>query len=182
VLKEIVEGGERCVTLIEQRKVLPESTVFFSEPIPSNGPITRNVRIAIRREWFERAFARTEGCELIFMDPDNGLEIASAPPGSAKSHKYALMQETHRLVARRQSVLVYQHMHRRAPHKLQVAEGLARLRGAFPDVRSVVAATFRQGSGRTFFLLTSPAQDTFLRERLAGLSRTRWASLFEISR
>jgi hypothetical protein len=181
VLKEIVEGGERCVRLIEQRKVLPEGTVFFSERLPSNGPIALSTRRANRQKWFERALATTRGCELVFLDPDNGLEIASAPPGSARSHKYALMQEMESLVARRQSVLVYQHMHRRAPHQSQVAEGLARLREAFPDAPSIVAATFRRGSARTFFLLTSAAQDILLRERLACLSRNGWASLFEIS-
>ena len=181
VLKEIVEGGERCVSSIEQRSVLPEGTVFFSERLPSNGPMARIVRTANRQEWFERALLTTRDCNFIFLDPDNGLEIASAPRGSARSHKYVLMQEVRLLVARRQSVLVYQHMHRRAPHKSQVTEGLAGLREAFPDAPSIVAITFRRGSARTFFLLTSPSQDTLLRERLAGLCRSGWASLFEIS-
>jgi hypothetical protein len=181
VLKEIVEGGERCVSLIERRKVLPEGTVFFSERLPSNGPMARIVRTANRQEWFERAFLTTQSCDLVFLDPDNGLEIASTPRGSARSHKYVLMQEVRLLVARRQSVLVYQHMHRRAPHRSQVAEGLARLREAFPDAPSIVATTYRRGSARTFFLLTSPAQDGFLRQRLAGLNRSSWASLFEIT-
>jgi hypothetical protein len=181
VLKEIVDGGKRCVSLIGQRKVLPEATVFFSERLPSNGPMTRLARTADRGEWFERALATTRDCGLVFLDPDNGLEVTSAPPGSAKSHKYVLMQEVRSLLAREQSVLVYQHLHRRAPHKAQVAEGLARLREAFRDVASIVATTFRRGSARTFFLLTSPSHDTLLRERLAGLRRSGWASLFEIS-
>jgi hypothetical protein len=181
VIKEIVEGGERCVSLIEQRKVLPEGTVFFSECLSSNGPIARIVRTANRQKWFERALGTTRDCGLVFLDPDNGLEIASAPPGSAKSHKYVLMQEVQALLAREQSVLVYQHLHRRTPHKAQVAEGLARLRKAFPEVPSIVATTFRRGSARTFFLLTSVSQDTMLRKRLAGLRRSGWATLFEIS-
>jgi hypothetical protein len=181
VLRDTVAFGERYVSLIERRKVLPEGTIFFSERLPSNGPMARIARIAGRRVWFERALATTRDCNLVFLDPDNGLEIASAPPGSAKSHKYVLIQEVQLLLARRQSVLVYQHMHRRAPHKLQVTEGLARLRAAFPDVASIMAVTFRRGSARAFFLLTSRSQDTLLRERLAGLRRSSWASLFEIS-
>jgi hypothetical protein len=181
VLKEIVEGDERCVSLIEQREVLPQGTVFFSERLPSDGPMARIVRTAQRHEWFGRALLVTQGCDLVFLDPDNGLEIASAPRGSPRSHKHVLMREVQVLLARAQSVLVYQHMHRRGPHKAQVAEGLARLRQTFPDVPSISAATFRRGSARTFFLLTCRVHDALLRQRLDSLSRSGWGSLFEIS-
>ena len=147
VLKEIVEGGKRRVSLIEQRKVLPQGTVFFSERLPSNGPIARIVRAANRRSDLTMPFLERKVAISSLLDPDNGLEVASAPRGSAKSHKYVSMQEVQALLAREQSVLVYQHLHRRGSHKTQVAEGFARLRQAFPDAPSIVATTFQTRVG-----------------------------------
>src|SRR5919106_3547796 len=111
VLKDIVHAGERRVSLIEQRRVLPAAAAFFSERLSSEGRMAPSARMANRREWFKRALATTQDCDLVFLDPDNGLEVPSLLPGSSKSHKYALMHEVQALLARGQSVLIYQHLH-----------------------------------------------------------------------
>jgi hypothetical protein len=180
VLKDIVRAGERRVSLIEQRRVLP-AAAFFSERLSSEGPMAPSVRMANRREWFKRALKTTQDCDLVFLDPDNGLEIPSLLPGSSKSHKYVLMHEVEALLARGQSVLIYQHLHRRVPHKVQVADAMSRLQRAFWEVPSIVAATFRRGSARTFVLLTSPAQNAMFLSRIAELETSGWGQMFEIS-
>jgi len=45
--------------------------------MPSIGPKARNMRIKKRREWVQEAFKKTELCDVVFFDPDNGLEIKS---------------------------------------------------------------------------------------------------------
>jgi hypothetical protein len=174
ILKQLLETGERSVSVIEHGGVLAKGTRFFSERLPSNKPMVRAERIANRREWFKRALASTDVCDLIFLDPDNGLETASLLPGSSKSHKYVLIEEVKLLLERGQSVLVYQHMHRKGSHNSQIAETLVRLRKSFPGVSSLAAAAFRRGSARAFFLLTSSAHDASLRKRLADLNGTGW--------
>ena len=52
------------------------------------------------------------GCDLVFFDPDIGLETRSTPKGRAKSSTYLYRDELKRVFAAGHSVLVYQHFPR----------------------------------------------------------------------
>ena len=41
-----------------------------------------------RDDWFQDAYEKTAGCDLVFLDPDNGIECAKLLPAQAKSRKY----------------------------------------------------------------------------------------------
>lgn len=63
------------LSLIEKSDILPSGTTFFSEPLPDmTGPSLSRLRE--RASWFARAQETVSGCELIFLDPDNGLEVS----------------------------------------------------------------------------------------------------------
>ena len=64
--------------------------------------------------------------ELVFLDPDNGLEVPSRPFGRKHSSKYAYWREVTAIWAAGASVLIYQHFRREKREKFipQMAEEL----------------------------------------------------------
>ena len=52
------------------------------------------------------------GVDLVFLDPDNGIEIPSKPIGRKGSSKYVACREVEELWATGCSLLIYQHFRR----------------------------------------------------------------------
>lgn len=80
-----------------------------------------------RDAWFERACAATKGCDIVLLDPDNGVASKQISSGSQRAAKYALKNEIQALHERGQVVVCYQHATRSRPFE----EELQRLRAAF---------------------------------------------------
>ena len=83
-LREIVSSGRRHVRDLEAANILP-GTMFASEFIPGGGPIVQ--RQQSRRDWLEGIQRKLEPTDLLFLDPDNGLEPTGFRPTAAKSGK-----------------------------------------------------------------------------------------------
>lgn len=65
-----------------------------------------------RDEYFKGARIATTGCELVFFDPDNGIEVASVRRGSRTSSKFLYWSEAKETFLTGKSVVVYQHFPR----------------------------------------------------------------------
>ena len=103
VLKSHVDGGIREVSLIESAGLL-SAEGFHSVLVPDDK--------RERAEWFELFRTKSKGCELVFFDPDNGLEVPTVPYGKKKSSKYVYWHELEATWNRGSSVLFYQHFRR----------------------------------------------------------------------
>ena len=62
-----------------------------------------------RREYFGSCAVRFSGTDLVFYDPDNGLEIKSVSRGRKGSSKYLYWDEVRGTFKAGSSVLIYQH-------------------------------------------------------------------------
>lgn len=62
-----------------------------------------------RVAYFETFTYVTEGCDLIFFDPDNGIEVKSKRYGLKDSSKYLYWHEIEESFAGGHSLLIYQH-------------------------------------------------------------------------
>jgi hypothetical protein len=132
-LGEIVEDGDRNVRAVRERGVLPEGTVFYEEVLtfagmPFAGKAARERRLDHRRAWAWDAVPTTRGCDLVFADPDNGLEIEGMKPHNKKGPKYAYFDELVPYVDRGQSLVVYHHLNRKVarPGKARYRSGSRR--------------------------------------------------------
>jgi hypothetical protein len=96
------------LSLIETSEILPAKTAYFSEPVPHAADSTQQ-RAADRAAWFHCARKAVEDCNLIFLDPDNGLAVRSAPVTSPQAGKYATVQEISTLLKSGAAVVLYQH-------------------------------------------------------------------------
>lgn len=101
----VFDEQARSVAAIDQARILGDAR-YFSEHVPRDAKH--------RLAYFRRVLDAAAGSDLIFFDPDNGLEIASRAAGRRGSEKYLLWSELTEAYAAGHSVLVYQHFPRRS--------------------------------------------------------------------
>jgi len=168
------------VALIESSGILPPGTMYFSEPLPR---VVGNAqhRAAERATWFRRARNAVEGTDLVFLDPDNGLQVRSAPLSAPRSCKYVTVAEISALLHDGTGVVLYQHGNR-AAWPLQRADVCAQI--ASGTGRSLTTRSLRFGAFgvRAFFCIAAsrPIADAverglgLLQHRVAGWDRSRY--------
>jgi hypothetical protein len=168
-LAEIVRSSNRTVAALQATNLLL-GAVFASEPIPIAGPA--GLRQQSRRQWFARAADRLADADLVFVDPDNGLEPSRFSHGSTTSGKNVLLSELLELVRPGRSLIVYHHHTRRVGgHHAEIAYWAERLRGTgFSTVDALRAKPY---SPRVYFLLDAPPD---LRQRTGPIT-IHWEGL-----
>ena len=119
-LKETLQvRGTRAVAAIEGSGLLGDAA-FQSAMVPAAPPQ--------RARWLGQLLTATAeaGTDLVFFDPDNGLEVRSVPHGRAGSPKYLYWHEAEQTYARGHSLLIYQHFPRvaRGPYMERLAAEL----------------------------------------------------------
>jgi hypothetical protein len=91
------------VSLIETSALLPR-TSCYSAVVPDS---------AVERDaWRRGLLEKARDADLVFVDPDNGIEVPSKPVGRKGSSKYVTWQEIEELWRTGCSVLIYQHFRR----------------------------------------------------------------------
>ena len=108
-LAQIVNSGQQRVESLETPDIL--DAVFYNEPLDFR-KVSFRERAGIRADWHRRALAALDGCETVFVDPDNGLMVPSARR-SKKANKYVLPEELFDYYQQGASVIYYQHKARR---------------------------------------------------------------------
>lgn len=100
-LANLLNGcSDRNVGLIEGSKLLNGSS-YYSKLVPDD--------TTGRNSWFSGLTSVSNNSDLVFLDPDNGLEIASKPYGRKNSSKFLYWSEVGDLWADGKSLLIYQH-------------------------------------------------------------------------
>lgn len=101
--KLVILDGTRDVKLIQNEQILPR-TKFYDELLTD--------AIGQRQIYFEQVRRQLFDIDLIFFDPDNGIETKSTLKGSKNSSKYIYWDELSEIFASGCSILVYQHFRR----------------------------------------------------------------------
>lgn len=97
------EPDQRRLLTIEGSRVIPDAR-YFNAVIPDAASERRAIMAECQSEFVD--------CDLVFFDPDNGLEIPSLPKGRKKSSKFVYLDELAAFYAAGHSLLVYQHFPR----------------------------------------------------------------------
>jgi hypothetical protein len=182
-LRKIVASGNRCISAVTSGGLFPDGTVF-SGAEAATAPaalLSRNDRMLRRAEWLDQCLAVTDKCDLVFFDPDNGVEVSSVPKHHPSAGKYIYWDELMPLWRRGQALLVYHHLNRTKPAASQVRE----LKGRFQtelDRALVVPLVFRRGSCRVFwFVYRSSAIGAELERRALDFLASGWSRHFRSS-
>ena len=155
----------RDVSLIEQTNLLPH-TEYFSDIVPDAAPE--------RAQWFKALAKRAQSCELVFLDPDNGLEVKSRPYGRKDSSKYLFWSEAKALWLAGPSLLIYQHFPR--VNRIEyIRRRTDELRSALPGA---FTATFT--TSRVAFFLALQLRHHPLRPKIVDIVHKRWDDQIQV--
>jgi hypothetical protein len=177
-LRVIIQGGRRDVLSVISGDILAPGTVSCHELITPQKPCSAVDRLSWRSAWIERCFELTANCELVFFDPDNGLEVNSVPKTHAKAGKYIYWDELSRFWKRGNTLFIYHHLNRTLPTVQQIQILKLRFTAEF-HLAHIVPLVFRRGSSRVFWLVhRGDADGRELERRAASLLSSGWSRHF----
>ncbi|MCW5684212.1 MAG: hypothetical protein KIT85_07420 [Pseudolabrys sp.] len=179
-LKKLVESGRRSVSAVAKAKILPIETIFYDRPISlvEKQRLSRHERLLERASWLRRALARTASCDVVFADPDNGIETPSIPKHSPKGGKYVFFEELQAFWQRGQSLVIYHHLNRTLPVARQTLLLRKRLQSEFSNAAIIQELTYRRGSCRHFWIIGQQKHSDTLRSDLNNFMSSGWSVHF----
>ncbi len=177
VLAEIWRNGRREVASVRDNTVLPRGTQFFEDVLTFDG-LPPNQRTAHRDDWLARALRATTGCELVFFDPDNGLETASTHRHHLRGPKHVFFTELAPFLRRGQGLVVYHHLSRtRGGHRHEIEFRMRQLSEALSPQAGVFAIRYRRGTARAFFVVPANKQQRqLLWHRASTMAAGNWGT------
>jgi hypothetical protein len=181
-LSKLLATGKRSVRSIARSGILPQDTIFFDRRISGRESVSTNrqQRARFRAAWLRRALNITAGCDLVFMDPDNGIETASVHRHSPKSGKYVYWDELEPFWNRGQSLLIYHHLNRTAPVRKQSEILRDKFATRFPDAALLNYFLFRRGSCRHFWLVAQANHAEGFQRTIDAVTQSEWRAYFEV--
>ena len=181
-LREIVRSNRRNVSSIRDCQVFPLGTRFYEAVLTFNSheyqsPFPQEDRVARRRAWLNDALESTAGCDVVFVDPDNGFEV-KVGPYQRRGPKYVFFDELLPYAERDQSLVIYHHIGRQGSAWHQIQERLTQIKSKLE--RDAFALLYHRGSARAFFIVPAPRHRTnsSLRQKCLCLVRGRVISSF----
>ncbi|HJN16567.1 MAG TPA: hypothetical protein QGH10_13775 [Armatimonadota bacterium] len=175
-LAEIVRDRRRCVASVEADGILP-GTTYHSDVLSYDG-IPMPDRVRVREQWLQAALDATVDRDMVFIDPDNGIETPSRARYDAEGPKHVYLDDLRRWRARDQTLVIYHHLQRHrkgVTGDQQMAEKEALLREELA-AREVVALRFHRGTARAFIIVPAPRHVRLLRTRVADFCSGAWAA------
>lgn len=160
-----VIGGNRSVSAAEAAGIISGAR-YDADLVPD--------AIRARREWFQRARRVLAESDIIFFDPDNGLEVQSKPKGRKDSSKYIFWDEVEEAGSSGASVLIFQHF-ARENRKAHVARLSTELKARAPGATVTPFIT-----SNVLFLLASTPRHADRTGATLDLVQARWGSRFRL--
>ena len=180
MLGAIVRSGDRQVSAISDRRVLPEETVYFDRVLDISAErFYRNpaARILAREQWCQDAVQATKDCDVLFVDPDNGIG-SSSQAHSRRGAKHVLLRELGQYFGQGKTLVIYHHLNRLTSAEAQVTHRLEELQKKMSPTATAMAIRYRRGSSRVFFLCLNPAHRRIFARKVRQMMNSPWQSHF----
>ena len=176
-MRSIVHG-ERSIAAVETSGALPPGTAFFDDKLAFGRNEPRTSRALKRREWLEAGLRAVAHADLVFADPDNGLEIPSVGRLRAKGPKYIYYDDLRECWARGQSLVVYQHIARNRTAKEQIAARLTALHKHLGGAKGTLTLRWRRFTSRVYFVIPAADHADRLAARCSAFLASPWGRHF----
>ncbi|MBQ8800251.1 MAG: hypothetical protein IJZ55_11880 [Lachnospiraceae bacterium] len=174
LLSEMVLQKKRSVEQLECLNAL-QTQRYYHRVIP----LPNDIKGKARREWHKNAVEAMRGCDLVFLDPDNGLLPKSVGFGSAKSVKYVLSEEIIDYYKNGYSVVFYSH---RTREQLDVY--LERFMNLFCtkelEEATIKGISFKRGTIRDYFFLIHKEHEEKCISCLESFVKGKWGQHFSM--
>lgn len=168
-LKEIVVNGLRQVEELENGQLF-NNAIFYSEVLDFSKYLDKK---QFRDMWHKKAIELLKFRDVIFLDPDNGLEVKSYKPHSKKGNKYTTYKEAAAYFKSGSSVIVYNHRDHTPEHNY--LERFTRFRDSeyTPDAELFYVRAFRY-SIRDYIFIAQKQHAYKLKKVIDEMLETGW--------
>ena len=157
--KILMVENNRKIERIEQEGIL--KAAYFSEEIGSQ-----------RTAWHEKALEQTKGTEVVFLDPDNGLESDNMYRSDGFTNKHVRWTELKDYYDRGQNVIVYQHRPKMTT-KEKCIENMLHIQNSFLHADSIRILEFPKCTNR-FYAMYIHRNYEIAFERVCDWMSSKW--------
>ena len=164
-LQDCLIKNNRNVKNIEKTSFLPSSKYYSTIVTDSREQ---------REKYFSGLHALARNCDIVFFDPDNGIEVKSIKYGAKNSCKYVYWKELKASFEAGQSLLVYQHFPR-MEHRKYISMIAERIQSEL-HVQTVVAMATAHV---VYFLVPQDHRVKYFQQRVEVLQSV-WGERFGI--
>jgi len=170
-LKKIVENKKRSIKEVmeiskNKGTILPRNTVFYDEPLSNILSVFHTYRKEKRKEWFEKSLKVLEEADIIFLDPDNGIQPDKLRETRKMSIKYALYDEIKRYFDDGKTVIVYNHRDRKPLDDYK--KRIEKLKEIIPE-SEIKVIKFKRYSVRHYVFLIQEKHKDLIRKTIEHL-------------
>ncbi|MGI5882059.1 MAG: hypothetical protein ACOX7L_03210 [Dethiobacteria bacterium] len=163
--------SKRCIAKVELQGILPGDTLFYS----------RVLDYPQRGSWVKAGYDFLRDCDLVFFDPDNGLQVNSVCRHEKMGVKYVFDDEAGIYYGRGQSLIIYQHRSME-PENIY----LARIKNSISNITGrekikTIRLRYRRGSARDFLIIPNhhcPGHGNLIETRIDAMLQTAWSNHF----
>lgn len=170
-LNEMLKNNSRTVANLEELHLL-ETEKYYHEVLygPKHGCMSRS-------KWHRNGLHEMQDCDLVFLDPDNGLLTKSVGHGSEKSVKYVFPNEIVDYYKTGHSVVFYSHRTRE-----QLAVYLKRFDELFSKEELgnaiIKGVSFKRGTIRDYFFIVHREHVERVESGLKKVLEGKWSRHF----
>lgn len=132
----------------------------------------------IRELWYRTGFKHLESCDIVFFDPDNGLEVESVEKYSDKGPKYVWHDEIIEYYRRGQSLIIYNHRSREPQEKY--LKRFDRIRAMTPEPNNVMVLRYSRGTTRDYVFLMQSSHREQMVKNIEALMNSPWNRHFSL--
>lgn len=177
----LVLEGKRAVSTVAENALLPSQTLYHDRPL-SYRNVTRGNRKAYREQWLATAHQVADPAALVFLDPDNGLEVG-ADRHDGDGPKYTFYDDLIPLGLAGKTIVVYQHANRDGSFPQQIQRRLSALQRILGrPAERFLALRWHRISPRAFIFALGSGHNEIIEEHLRGLLAGPWGAHFELLR
>lgn len=159
----LVNTNIRNLGVIEKSGLLPD-TKYFSKILTDN--------FYERESYFEELLRFSTGADIVFFDPDNGIEVSSIGYGKKSSSKYIFWHELIKTYSEGLGLIVYQHFPRK--ERTSYINDLSEEILIKLELQELYALRTKHAA---FFIIPQPHQALFLYKSLQDYLRTWYPNI-----
>ena len=191
-LRHLVHSGRRSVEEIRLSGVLRvghTKPAFFTRPvdcsvtIPGQSAKQKKERREYRRKWNADGLKKVRTKDLVFLDPDNGLEVAScSKKHQYKAGKYTFHDEVQKFAGQSRVLVIYHHLNRHSnhgTHQRQLVTQANRLQKLTGNAKNVFGLRYRPKSPRAFFVIADAALSSQTLSSLESFLASAWRPFWD---
>lgn len=180
-LAKIAAAGIRDVQALEDSSLLP-GALYIRDQIPCDAK-PYSCRGDARQKWLSDAVRAVQACDLVFLDPDNGIATRALRVTRRVAGKSVMIDELKMFLRRDRALIVYHHhTHHKSGHTVELGMLANRLLAAGLPVVGALRA--KPWSPRAFVIINGDTTLRTLAEQVADRWRPRitWHSVYDLVR